>query len=94
MKASKWVVRLLTLALLTALGAAAAIAQVGTASITGTVTDQQGNAVAGATVKLLNNSGSSRTGTTNDNGVYLFPSVQTGVYRIDVEMAGFKKASV
>ncbi|MEQ1923736.1 MAG: carboxypeptidase regulatory-like domain-containing protein, partial [Pyrinomonadaceae bacterium] len=94
MKASKWFARALTVALVTALTAAAALAQVGSATITGTVTDQQGNAVAGATVKLLNNSGSTRTGTTNDNGVYLFPSVQTGVYRIEVEMTGFKKASV
>jgi|CXWL01.1.fsa_nt_gi hypothetical protein len=94
MKASNWVARVLTLALVTATFAAAALAQVGTASVTGTVTDQQSNAVAGATVRLLNNSGSTRTATTNDNGVYLFPSVQTGTYRIEVEMTGFKKASV
>ena len=94
MKVSNWIARIMTLALVTALGTAAALAQVGTATVTGTVTDQQGNAVAGATVRLLNNSGSNRTGTTNDGGVYTFPSVQTGAYRIEVEMAGFKKASI
>ncbi|MFZ1701711.1 MAG: TonB-dependent receptor [Pyrinomonadaceae bacterium] len=94
MKASNWVVRLLMLVLATGLFAVAAIGQVGTATVKGTVTDPQGNAVVGATVRLVGEQGNVRTITTNDNGVYIFPSVQTGTYRVEAEMAGFKKASI
>ncbi len=94
MKASNWVGRILTIALATALLSIAATAQVGTSTVKGTVTDQQGNVVAGATVKLISNQGSVRTATTNESGIYQFPSVQTGSYRLEVEMTGFKKASV
>ncbi len=69
-------------------------AQVGTSNIAGVVSDPQGNVVAGATVKLIGNQGTNRTAITNDNGYYAFSSVQTGSYRIEVEMKGFKKASV
>src|SRR6188768_1704010 len=94
MKARNWLVSFLTLALATGILAAATFAQVGTATVTGTVTDQQGNSVVGATVKLIGNQGTSRTAVTNSNGVYQFPSTQTGTYKIEVEMTGFKRASV
>src|SRR5688500_4113066 len=74
--------------------AATAWSQAGTSSVTGTVTDQQGNAVAGASVKLISTQGTTRTAITNDNGVYQFPSVQTGSYTLEIESAGFKKSSV
>lgn len=94
MKASKLVGRFLAVALVTAFLSIAAAAQVGTSTVKGTVTDQQGNVVAGATVRLISTQGSTRTATTNDSGVYQFPSIQTGSYRLEVEMTGFKKASV
>lgn len=69
--------------------------QGGTSRVMGRVTDPQDNSVAGATVKLINsNQGTTRVATTNDDGSYTFPSIQTGAYRIEVEMIGFKKASV
>lgn len=82
------------LALVTAFAAAFVSAQVGTSAVTGTVTDPQGNVVAGATVKLISVQGAVRTVVTNDSGVFSFPSAQTGTYRIEVEQAGFKKAVV
>ena len=89
-----WFNRFLLVVLTTALFAMTALSQVGTSNIAGVVADPQGNVVAGATVKLLGNQGTSRTVVTNDNGYYAFSSVQPGSYRIEVEMQGFKKASV
>lgn len=66
--------------------------QSGTTSISGTVFDQQKQIIVGATVKLSNiEKGLSRTATTNDNGAFSFPVIQPGVYRLEVEMRGFKK---
>jgi hypothetical protein len=70
-------------------------AQTGTSVVRGTVTDQQGKAVAGATVTLKSvEKNTSRTQVTSDEGVYVFSSVAPGNYTIEVESSGFKKASV
>lgn len=67
-------------------------AQSGTSSINGTVSDQNGSAVAGATVKLSNpNTGFTRSVVTNSDGNYTFASVLPGTYTIEVEAASFKK---
>jgi hypothetical protein len=72
-----------------------AAAQSGTSSVRGNVTDQQGSAVAGATVTLVSaGTGATRTVTTSENGAYVFDFVQPGDYNLTVEAAGFKKASV
>ena len=89
-----WINRFLLVVSTTILFAATAMSQVGTSNIAGVVSDPQGNVVAGATVKLFGNQGTNRTVVTNDNGYYAFSSVQPGSYRIEVEMKGFKKASV
>lgn len=68
--------------------------QAGTSSITGTVTDAQGNSVPNATVTLVAGENNRRTTVTNDAGVYNFTAVQTGTYQIEVEGAGFKKSTV
>jgi Carboxypeptidase regulatory-like domain len=69
-----------------------AIAQSGTTGISGTVTDQTGAVVPGATVRLLNpETGFSRTTTTNESGRYNFPSVPANTYQIEVEASNFKK---
>lgn len=94
MKKRNWTVSFLISTLLTALFAVNIWSQTGTANVSGAVTDPQGNAVVGATVRLLSNQGTGRTAISNDNGVYSFPSVQPGEYKIEVEMTGFKKASV
>ena len=68
------------------------IAQSGTTSVTGTIFDQQGKIISDATVMLTNaEKGFSRTATTGDNGTFSFPAIQTGIYRLEIEMNGFKK---
>src|SRR5687768_6934281 len=73
-------------------GSAFAQAQ-GTSSIRGTIKDPQGAVVAGANVILTNpETGFSRTTTSNDSGQFAFEGIQPGVYKVDVEAKGFKKA--
>lgn len=94
MKKRNLLVSSLTSLLIAVFFAATAWSQVGTSAVTGLVSDQQGNAVAGASVKLISTQGTTRTAVTNDSGVFLFPSVQTGAYTLEVEATGFKKANV
>src|SRR5882757_10175790 len=57
----------------------------------GTVTDNTGAVVSGASVTLTNvDTGDRRTATTNANGDYQFVNLLPGNYRIDVEASGFK----
>ena len=66
-----------------------------TGSLTGTVKDSAGAAVAGATVNIIDtkkNNAVVRTATTNDDGVYSVPNMQPGVYTISVEAPNFKKS--
>jgi hypothetical protein len=89
--------RQLTLAvavLTAALVATPAWAQRTTASVRGTVTDQSKAVVPGATVTLSGqDTGISRTMTTNRDGVYTFTEVPVGRYRVHVELQGFKTSS-
>jgi Carboxypeptidase regulatory-like domain/TonB dependent receptor-like, beta-barrel len=63
-----------------------------TGSITGVVKDQNGAAIPGATVKLINTGTNvERTATSNDNGVYELSQVVPGTYRLEVEAANFAK---
>ncbi|HEY0004850.1 MAG TPA: carboxypeptidase-like regulatory domain-containing protein [Pyrinomonadaceae bacterium] len=72
-----------------------ASAQTGTSSVRGTVTDQQGNVVAGANVTLTSvDTNAARTAVTSDNGTYVFELVQPGDYRLEVEAKGFKKSVI
>jgi len=69
--------------------------QAGTSTVRGTVTDPQGNVVAGATLTLTDtNKNSSRTATSEDTGAYRFELVPVGDYRLEVEAKGFKKSVV
>lgn len=69
-----------------------AAAQGTTSRITGTVTDNAGAAVPGATVTLTNPAtNSSLTTTTSDTGRYTFDLIQPGTYTVSVEKGGFKK---
>ncbi|MGI8995937.1 MAG: carboxypeptidase regulatory-like domain-containing protein [Pyrinomonadaceae bacterium] len=62
------------------------------AGIQGSVTDETGAVVPGATVTLLNNETSrSQQVTTSDEGFYRFSSLAPGTYTITVEQANFKK---
>src|SRR5436305_4888467 len=68
-------------------------AQSATGEVTGTVIDNSGGAIAGATVKLSNTAtGVGDQARTNASGSYTFINVQPGPYVLTVENAGFKTA--
>lgn len=52
--------------------------------ISGTVVDDKGNAVSGATVTLKNGDNTVATAETDANGVYTLPAVVNGAYTLDV----------
>src|SRR5437868_1202340 len=69
------------------------IAQTATGQANGTVTDQSGAFVPGATVTLTNQAtGIESRAITNDSGYYILINVQPGVYRIKAEKPGFTTA--
>ena len=68
-------------------------AQSGKSSVRGTVLDPNGQVVAGAQTTLTSiETNSARTQTTNDQGTFLFDLISPGLYRIEVEVTGFKKS--
>ena len=72
-----------------------AFGQGATSSVRGSVTDPQGNVVAGATVTLTSlGTNQVRTTTTSDNGTYSFELIQVGDYSVEVEAKGFKKGQI
>ena len=68
-------------------------AQVLTSQVTGKVVDQTGGVLPGVTVTLTNlQTTISETAVTSDDGVYTFPQVLPGSYRVSAENPGFKKS--
>src|SRR3981081_3908557 len=60
--------------------------------ILGTVTDQSGGAVRNAKVTITNvDTGVSRELVTNETGDYVAPNLPPGVYKVVVEVTGFKR---
>jgi len=86
-----WVV--FCLALVIALGSAVTgLAQTETATLTGRVSDPQGAVVPGAQVEITNiETGIKTTTTTNNDGLYVVPSLHPGRYRVIVRKDGFKE---
>src|SRR6267143_6959687 len=81
----------LCLGILIMMSSVAAIGQLTTGTITGTVTDQSGAAVPGATVTLKNtDTGISRTAQTGENGKYDALSLPAGSYEISASLTGFQ----
>ncbi len=69
-----------------------AAAQTITGRISGTVTDSNGAAIPGATVKINHvATQQARTATTDPNGYYVVTNLPIGGYAISVEYSGFKK---
>jgi hypothetical protein len=69
----------------------AAFAQVN-GSIAGTVADQSGSAIAGATVKVISEStNAALTQTSDTDGNFVFTAVAPGIYTVAAERSGFKK---
>lgn len=70
-------------------------AQRATGEVSGTVTDNSGGSVPGATVRLTNRAtGIETVRATNDTGAYLFVNVQPGDYGVRVSKPGFRDAEV
>src|SRR5207253_7350548 len=68
-----------------------AMAQTTNATLGGTVSDSTGALIPGVTVRTTNTqTGIVSTSITNETGAYNFPSLQTGVYKVSAELAGFQ----
>jgi hypothetical protein len=81
------------LVLLSWLPAAPVLAQFDTATIVGTVKDDSGGVVPGATVTLTNlETGIVVTRVTDENGNYEFQTVRIGRYKVTAELEGFSIA--
>ena len=79
------------LGLLALLLAPAAYAQVTSATIVGTITDETGAALPGVTVTAKNvETGFARTVPTNESGAYRLEFLPIGPYRVEVALSGFK----
>ena len=72
---------------------APARAQVDTGTILGTVKDQSGGVLPGATVTITHEAQALMlTTVTREDGTYIFTPIRTGTYTIEVDFPGFKKA--
>ena len=73
-------------------GAVWATAQVGTATITGSVVDPTGAVITGVDVTVVNTDTNFRfAAKTNTEGLYRVPSLDPGPYRLTFKAAGFKE---
>jgi Carboxypeptidase regulatory-like domain/TonB dependent receptor/TonB-dependent Receptor Plug Domain len=80
---------------LLAMPAISAAQTAGTGALSGTVTDQSGSSVAGATVKVTSEaSGEVRTVTTTATGYFVVPLLLPGTYHVEVSQTGFRSVSV
>ncbi|MBD0325854.1 MAG: carboxypeptidase regulatory-like domain-containing protein, partial [Pyrinomonadaceae bacterium] len=83
--------RSLSLVLLLALTASAytVFAQQAAGTLRGVVTDEFGGVIIGATVTATDQSGTQKTATTNDDGVYTISGLAPGRYTLSVQATGF-----
>lgn len=83
------------LLLLLFLAANPAFAQLETATVSGQVVDPSGLRITGVQVRLVDIDRDTATATaTNPSGLYSFPSVRPGRYRMEVRAAGFRLVNV
>lgn len=59
------------------------------ASVTGTVKNQNGNPISGATIKLYDEGSVLKSATTDENGEYVISEVETGTYDIEGMKGGY-----
>ena len=77
------------------LAAPAASAQGVSSEVNGSVRDEAGAVIAGATIRLVDNATKSEvTSVANADGKYIFVSVRPGTYTIVAEQAGFKRQEI
>ena len=79
-------------ALVAALLAAGLASAQTTGNLRGTVTDDTGAVLPGASVTIFSAAiiGGSRSDVTNEVGVYRFPALSVGTYTVEVSMDGFE----
>src|SRR5258706_8038084 len=66
-----------------------------TSTVAGTITDQKGAAVPGASIELINSAtNETRTQTTGDTGYYTFVSVPPGDYKVVIKKSGFRTTNI
>lgn len=88
-------VSILSTLLISLLLGASALAQTGTATVSGSVVDPQGQVVAGATITLTNaGKNFTRTQTSSVIGTFVFRAVPPDLYNIEAEAGGFRKLRV
>jgi len=72
-----------------ALCAGTAMAQQQTGTLKGQILDELGGAIVGASVVATDTNGKERTGTSNDQGVFVISGLEPGKYKIHVASTGF-----
>ena len=81
------------LVLIAVLGVFLGFAQVNRGTLTGVITDPTGAVVPGVKVTATHvETGTSSVAMASESGSYTIPALQIGVYRIEFEASGFKKA--
>ena len=86
-------IRFLLIVTILMFASSSALAQYG-ASLEGTVTDKSGAVVPGATVTITEEAtGVVHSAVTGPSGFYRISELPPGTYKVDVEMASFKKSS-
>src|SRR5262245_17629789 len=93
---SRYVQRLLALALLVCVSSIPAFGQgSATTSLSGTVTDNGGGVIPGATVVVKNDAtGVAYETITTESGAFNVPALDAGTYSVTVSLSGFKTAVV
>ncbi len=90
----KWFRLFSTMVLLAAINSLAS-GQGSTSSLTGSVTDPNGEVIAGATVVVKNNATTAESrAVTASNGTFSIPALNAGTYTVAISATGFKQAVV
>ena len=90
---ASWRFVLLTLLISLVMLHVPANAQMGNATLSGTVTDTSGAAVVGAQLSLINKAQQfEQKAISNDRGEYTFRNLTPGTYDLRISMTGFEKS--
>jgi len=91
----RYTVKGIALCALLIVAATSGLAQLGTGTITGTVTDPGGLVVPGAAVSVRNtDTGIEHPLKTNEAGIYVVPCLQPGYYDVTASKEGFASVKV